>query len=491
MKRRKANTPSALGREVTLRIRQKEADFLTAHMRRDSNHEQMAFALGVHERAANETIFLLNEVILPGREDLSEQSAGGVCPTHDFQSYVYFRSEQTGQDIIEFHTHPGSHTPRFSSIDEHHGHANAACISQRLPGPVTLLMVVGNNRFDAFDAVVWDRSAGHFRTVERMEFVGRPSETFLIGETAVGRNHKLVDAFDRQMRIPGWNQKELARQRIGIVGVGGNGAHVFQTLIGMGAGSDGSVTIVDDDKIELSNLPRIPYANAEHDGMSKVTVATQWAGRKAPNIPIVPLPCSVVEKTTLEQLAACTVLFGCVDNDGGRMVLNELAVRFGTPLIDLGCDIQVNGDGVIAGGQVRMVLPGQNACLVCCGGFDPSEAAMDLMSDSEKAMRAQRGYVRDSEADATPSVANLNAMTAQFGVAQFLALTHGKRFADWDYAHFDQFTLTTTVAHTKQRDDCPCCGKAGFLGLGNGEATQPIPAELGLNLLESTNDRSV
>jgi molybdopterin/thiamine biosynthesis adenylyltransferase len=405
-----------------------EANFLTTHMRSDPNHEQMGFALGVHERTANGTVFLVNEVILPGSDDLGEQSAGGVSPTHDFQSYVYFRSEQTGQDIIEFHTHPGSHTPHFSSIDEHHGHSNAACISRRLPDPVTLLMVVGNNRFDAFDSVVWDRAIGRFRSVERLEFVGKPLETFWIGARDERPDHAMVDAFDRQMRIPGWNQQELARQRIGIVGVGGNGAHVFQTLVGMGAGSNGAVTIVDHDKIENSNLPRIPYATAEQVGMLKVTAATQWAGRKAPKTSVIPVPCSVDDATSLHQLATCTVLFGCVDNDGGRMVTNELAVRFGIPLIDLGCDIQVRDDEVISGGQVRVVLPGQNACLVCCRGFDPSEAAMDLMSDADKALRAERGYVRDSEADATPSVANLNAMTAQLGVAQFLALTHGRQF---------------------------------------------------------------
>lgn len=486
MKRADTNALSSYGREVTFRIRRKEADFLAKHMRQDCHNEQMAFGLGIHQRTALGTVFMLNEVVLPGTSDLSYQSAGSVCTTREFLSYVYFRAIQTGQDIIEFHTHPGLHTPCFSSIDEHHAYPNAEYITDQLPEPITFLMVVGNNRFDAFDSVVWDRNLHEFRSVERMEILGRPSEIHFIGESQSDRADTDDQNFNRQMLIPGWNQTELARQRIGIVGLGGNGAPLFQTLIGMGAGSDGFVTIVDDDLVEPSNQPRIPYASPEHNGMPKVAVATQWAGEKSPSIPIYPYPCSVIEKAAQDRLKAATVIFGCVDNNGARMVLGDLAVRYGIPLIDLGCDIQVQDEEMRAGGQVRAVLPGENGCLVCCGGIDPSGAAIDLMDDAEHAKRAARGYVRNSTAEATPSVANLNGLTAQFAIAQFLALVNGEQFANWDYAHFDWFTLSTMVASTKQREDCPCCGKDGYLGVGHSQEEHAIKSEVTLKRLEVT-----
>ena len=173
------------------------------------------------------------------------------------------------------------------------------------------------------------------------------------------------------------------------------------------------------------------------------------------------------------------------------MVLNDLAVRYGIPLVDLGCDIQVEEEEVIAGGQVRVVLPGQNACLVCCRGFDPSEAAADLMDDTEQARRAARGYVRNSSADATPSVANLNATTAQLAIAQVLGLVNGEQFAAWDYAHFDQFTLNTMVASTKPREDCPCCGKDGYLGKGDFKEEADVTTELTLTHVEACHESSV
>ena len=485
MKRSDSNAISSYGSEVTLRIRQQEYDQLSKHMRKDTHNEQMAFGLGMHERTAHGTVFMPNELILPDSSDLGHQSAGGIAPTHEFQSYVYFRASQTGQDIIEFHTHPGSHKPSFSSIDEHYAYPNAECITERLSEPTTFMMVVGNNRFDLFDAVVWERPLRQFRSVERIEALGRPSEIHLLDEYQDNYTGNHTEVYDRQTRIPGWNQIGLSRQRIGIVGLGGNGAPLFQTLVSIGAGPDGFIALFDHDLVEPSNQPRIPYANAGHNGVPKVTAATQWAGKKNPSISIFPYPCSITEKVAQDKLKECTVLFGCVDNDGCRMVLNDLSVRYGIPLIDLGCDIQVEEEKVIAGGQVRVVLPGQNACLVCCRGFDPSGAARDLMGHNERAILAASGYVRNASAEATPSVANLNALTAQFGMSQFLGIVNGEQFANWDYVHFNQFTLETMIAKTKQREDCPCCGQDGYLGKGYSKENQTTKPKLALTRMET------
>ncbi len=89
------------------------------------------------------------------------------------------------------------------------------------------------------------------------------------------------------------------------------------------------------------------------------------------------------------------------------------------------------------------------------------------MDDSRKVEHAAQGYVQGHRADATPSVVNLNATTAQLGMAAFLALVHGEEFGRWDYAHYDQLTAETLVARTTRRDDCPLCGVHGLLAEGD------------------------
>ncbi|MCZ6652356.1 MAG: ThiF family adenylyltransferase [Planctomycetota bacterium] len=427
----------------------------------------MAFGLAYQATTGEGTLFLVNELILPDKADLSEQSAGGVCPTRQFQSYVYFRAQQTGTSIVEFHTHPGAGVPRFSGIDEAYAHPNAEYIGRKLRESATLVMIVGNNRFDSFDGVVYDRQLQQFRQLDRLEFLGRPSEIRPIGEAAHQPSDGRGGMFDRQQRIPGWNQLCLERERVGIFGGGGNGATLFETLIGIGVGRQGFIVMVDDDLIEESNLPRIPYAFTEHTGTPKVAVAVQYAGRKSPSTPVFAFPCRFNEQPVLDRMKMATVLFYCGDNDGGRKEANAFAVQYCIPLIEMGCDIQVTEKTVIAGGQVRVVLPGQNACLVCCRGFDPSQAAIDQMDDASRAGRAARGYVEGTRASATPSVANLNVLTAQFAVSQFLALVNGDTFAQWDYLHFDQFTGRTITARTTRCDGCPLCGHMGCLAKGD------------------------
>jgi hypothetical protein len=63
-----------------------------------------------------------------------------------------------------------------------------------------------------------------------------------------------------------------------------------------------------------------------------------------------------------------------VDNDGARLVLNELAVSYGIPYFDLGVGIEApEGRITEAGGQLAVVLPG-GPCLLCMEMLDKEAA---------------------------------------------------------------------------------------------------------------------
>lgn len=170
------------------------------------------------------------------------------------------------------------------------------------------------------------------------------------------------------------------------------------------------------------------------------------------------------------------ILFGCGDHDGVRKVCNEVAVRNNIPYIDLGCEI-VPSDGMAeAVGQVRLVLPGNNACLVCCRGYDPSAAAEELVDDARAAVHAARGYIRGGRDRTTPSVAVLNAVAAQTALTAFLGLTLGDAFAKWDFAHFDLFKARLLAASSTRREECPLCGDENVLSAGDPLFEEP-PSE--------------
>ena len=91
---------------------------------------------------------------------------------------------------------------------------------------------------------------------------------------------------------------------------------------------------------------------------------------------------------------------------------------------------------------------------------------------------------------ATPSVANLNGMTVQFAISQFLALVNGGSFAGWDYLHFDQFTGRTIPAATTWQDDCPLCGQQGSLVAGDKpeKQTASVPTTATLESVNHTRN---
>ncbi len=79
----------------------------------------------------------------------------------------------------------------------------------------------------------------------------------------------------------------------------------------------------------------------------------------------------VTLEPTARKLIGCDLLFGCTDDNAGRLVLSRLATYLMTPVIDCGVLITSDADGRLTGinGRVTVLSPGQ-ACLVCRDRID-------------------------------------------------------------------------------------------------------------------------
>lgn len=471
-----------LGR-VILRFLGSMFGALRDHLTADPGREQFAFLLALPVVTEAGPLLLVQDLFLPEASDLVVHSAGGVEPTRDFQALVYVVAEQKRLAIIDVHTHLTDGAPCFSRVDCRVARRNGRYIARRFLLPTTFGIVVFNRDATAYAGLVFDRGRGAFVPITQLQLIGPGLEIHDL--STAGAATAANERYARQQLIPGWNQAALVNLRIGIVGLGGHGAQLLQTLVSIGAGSAGWIAGVDPDVIEPSNLPRLPYAAPADVGKPKLEVAAEFVRRKNPAAAFHALPCSVTDPSAIARLRACDVLFGCGDNDGVRQVLNDLSVRCGIPLIDLGADIRVAGDVVEAGGQVRVTVPGTTACLACCGGFDPGQAAIDLLGDADRELYRQRGYVIGAVAPATPSVAALNALVAAHAVTVLLALVHGEPFRRFEYLHADWLAGTTLVARASRRLDCPACGQAGFLFCGVPEVVSSMKSEPSWQLVDA------
>jgi hypothetical protein len=93
------------------------------------------------------------------------------------------------------------------------------------------------------------------------------------------------------------------------------------------------------------------------------------------------------------RLGACDVVFGCTDDNAGRLVLSRLATYLLTPVIDVGVLLSSDGDGTLTGidGRVTILSPG-SACLVCRDRIDLARAGAEMLTPTERKRLADEGY---------------------------------------------------------------------------------------------------
>jgi molybdopterin/thiamine biosynthesis adenylyltransferase len=274
--------------------------------------------------------------------------------------------------------------------------------------------------------------------------------------------------YSRHKIIPGWKQGLLENLRIFLCGLGGNGALVFDSLLALGIGSAGGwIRACDPDILEESNLPRIPYAYPWHVGLPKAVVAAEHARRKNLKLNTQCYGMALEDKQMIESIKQANLIIGAIDNDGARMTLNGLAARYGIPYIDLGTEIIPGDNRYEAIGQIRCFIPGKTGCLVCTGAIDPSNAALDSMSEEDRDDYQRAGYIRGEKETPTPSVLHLNGVVSHLAISQFLKMIFDDNFESSDYIHYDRQKSMLLAASSLRDDQCPVCGINGYIAQGD------------------------
>jgi len=164
-----------------------------------------------------------------------------------------------------------------------------------------------------------------------------------------------LERYDRQARVPGWDQALIQNGSVAIVGVGALGCEVAKNLALMGVGK---LVLIDNDVVELSNLSRQMLFTEEDIGKYKSEVAARKVKSMNRFVEVVHYN-SDVRMLPEEIFEEVDVVSSCLDSWGVRRWLNSLTVSLGKPMVD----------GSIEGfyGNVQVVIPGKTACLECHG----------------------------------------------------------------------------------------------------------------------------
>ncbi|WBL19842.1 ThiF family adenylyltransferase [Citricoccus sp. NR2] len=155
------------------------------------------------------------------------------------------------------------------------------------------------------------------------------------------------DRAARQIRLPGFGeeaQRRLAAARVLVIGAGGLGSASVPYLVGAGIGTIG---VVDDDVVELSNLHRQIAHGTDDLGRAKVDSLAETAARLDPGVRIVTHRERLTSVNALDVFADYDLVVDGSDNFATRYLSNDAAQLTGIPLV-WGSILQFHGQVSVA-----------------------------------------------------------------------------------------------------------------------------------------------
>lgn len=296
-------------------------------------------------------------------------------------------SEETGCVALWVHTHPSADsTPRPS--------VNDAIVDEQLAG--TFATRTGTGTYGALilghhngRLAFTGHLDGRDQAVINRVFVAGPRFQLLVSHDTVQDN--LPHLHDRHIRAFGPDiTRVLGQLRIAIVGTGGTGSAVAEQLIRLGVRN---LTLIDPDTLSETNLTRVYGSTPDDVGRPKAQVLADHLMRIAPDATIRTVVGSVSQRHTAQHVVGSDVVFGCTDDDAGRMRLSRFSYMYLTPLIDCGVQIDADESHMIRGiiGRVTVLHPAA-ACLLCRGRVSPQIAAAQERPPAEQDRLQREGY---------------------------------------------------------------------------------------------------
>lgn len=231
---------------------------------------------------------------------------------------------------------------------------------------------------------------------------------------------------DRNIRFFGKvGQDRLRAAKVAVVGAGGLGSHVCQQLAYLGVGE---IRLIDYEELDVTNLNRYVTAHADDPipGSRKVDLCERLIKRIDPTIVVRKVHAPLRSAEAFQAIQTANYVFGCLDNEGSRLVLTELSSAYDLPYVDLATEI-FPGEAPNYGGRMCISWDG-NGCLVCLDQIDLQEAHNDLASVAAKRdVRVIYGIATEDLGYKGPSVVSINGVIASLGVTEFMLMVTGIR----------------------------------------------------------------
>ena len=245
--------------------------------------------------------------------------------------------------------------------------------------------------------------------------------------------------------IGGPGQRRLKEARVLVVGAGGLGAPALLYLAGAGVGRIG---VIDDDRVDASNLQRQVIHRDEDQDVPKAFSAVRAMAALNPHLDLRPYNRRLTEAIAAELIAEHDLVLDGTDDWDTRTLVGRAAVEAGVPLIS----------GAISQweGQVSLFDPARGTpCRACVFPAPPAPGVAPTCAE---------GGVLGPLPGIVGSIMAAEAVKHLTGAGETLA----GRLMIYDALHAD-----ARVIRVRPRRDCPVCEGRGLDARGAAARARP------------------
>lgn len=396
------------------RITQRDHEHLLAYLHPGDDDEHAAFLYAGEMVTPEGPRLLVRRVVPVADRDFGPSDRGGYRQVAaNVVARVAIECETDGLRLMWAHSHPGAERHvGFSGPDRStHEYAHPHMIDMTGGKPVASL-VLGT---EAVAGEVW-MPDGAVAELDHLEVVGARKARLTASPRPTDR---AAARFGRQVLMFGAaGQEALRGMTVAVVGAGGGGSLIVQSLAHLGVGH---IVIVDFDRVGVTNLSRVVGARPRDARRRrlKVDVLRRLAHSIDPDIKVTAFAGNVTYAEDAASLLGCDYIFSATDTQFARFAVNAICHQYLIPGAQVGAKVVAGEDGSVhlAYAMHRPIDLG-GACLECGGAIDPNALRREQLGDGER--RAQDYVdVPDGGHVVDPSVITLNSAAVSMAMLDF------------------------------------------------------------------------
>lgn len=391
---------------------------ITKFLIRRDREEDLLFALWTPSHGKHRLTSLIHTPIFPVEGD--RQRHGNVSFNPKYFERVCQLALSNKSGIAFLHSHPGPGWQGMSPDDVRAEQKIMGAVAGLTDLPL-LGMTLGSD--GTWSARIWEHISGkkfERNWCETIRSVGlRLRVSF---NDILLPKPQFRDMFHRTSTVWGTaNHADIARLRIGIVGLGSVGSMIAEALARMGLKY---FVLIDFDEVQRHNLDRLQTASISDIGKLKVIVAERRIRKiaTADKIFVKCVPYSIAEEEGYRNALDCDVLFCCVDRPRARSILNHFAYAHLIPVIDGGIDVRFKA-GEFSGvdWQLQTISPGR-PCLDCLNVYNSADVDAEIAGKLDDPTYL-RGLPQDHRFKRNENVFPFSANLSSLEILQFIALS--------------------------------------------------------------------